>query len=227
MGGWPELVETRTIHAGAAPGTVVRLGLRDEILSNLPVSIISFYEHAVPADDLARGLAATLAAIPDFAGRVRTTAAGRLELVRSDDGVPFTVYTVEETLPEAAARGPMPSSGFCDHVDTAAAKTGDAPLLTVRISLLGDGGMAIGTSFNHVIGDMQTYMLFMRAWSAAVEGRPLPEVALVTDRDAHVEAAVPAHLVGEPSFRLPDPAERAVLDEVLQSSLRANRTLQV
>ena len=227
MGGWPQLVEERTVRAGTAPGTVVRLGLRDEILSNIPVAIVTFYEHAVPIDDLVQGLAVALAAVPVYGGRMRTTPEGRLEIVCSDDGVPFVVYTVDETLPEAVGRAPSPSNGLVDHVDTDAAKTGDAPLLGIRINLLGDGGMAIATAFNHAVGDMQTYMLLMRAWSAAVDGRPVTQAVVVPDLDAHVGAVVPEHTVGEVSFRLPDTEERALLDDTLQQSLRANRTLQV
>jgi len=226
MGGWPQLVETRTVRSGAAPGTVVRLGLRDEMLSNIPVTIILFYAHPLPVDDLAGGLARALGVVPVFGGRMRTVPDG-LEIVCGDEGVPMEVFAIDETLAEAVGRAAMPNSGLAAHCEATAAHDGSRPLLTVRISRLSDGGTAIGTSFHHSVGDMQTYMLLMRAWSAAVDGAPMPEVTVVEDRDGYLDRVLPPLDNDRTSFRVPDAAEAALLEAEIQASARANRAVQL
>jgi hypothetical protein len=226
MAGWPQLRETRIIKSGDAPGTVVRCGLRDTMLASVPASIVFFYDHPLPEEELAGGLARALAAVPVFGGRMRTVA-DRLEIVCSDAGVPLEFYTIDETLPEAIGRVAMPNSGLVDHCDAAAARTGDLPLLKVRVSRLADGGTAVGTSFCHAVGDLQTYMLLMRAWSAAASSMSGEEAVVVEDRDAYLDAILPPGDSGLPSFRLPDPEEAALLDAEIQASARANRTVQL
>jgi hypothetical protein len=63
----------------------------------------------------------------------------------------------------------MASSDFVDHVAAPAARAGGLPLLTVRVTRLSDGGMVLGCSWHHAVGDMHSFMLLMRAWSAFVE----------------------------------------------------------
>src|SRR3954471_9179455 len=155
MGGWPQLRETRTITSGRAPGTVVRCGLRDTMLSNVPVSIVLLFDHPLPGDRLAEGLAPALAAVRVLGGRMRLTGE-RLEIVCDDQGVPMEFYSMDEPLAETVGRAAMPSSGLANHCEATKARTGDAPLLTVRVSELAGGATAIGTSFHHSLGDMQT-----------------------------------------------------------------------
>jgi hypothetical protein len=70
---------------------------------------------------------------------------------------------------------------------------GWGPLCKVRVTQLADDATAIGFSWHHAIGDMQTLMLFMNAWAAAAAGKPLAEPVTVEDRDvvcAHVSEAL-------------------------------------
>ena len=226
MGGWPQLREARTVRSGRAPGTVIRCSTRDELLSRIPVSIVHFYPHQVPAEKLAQGLAGALETVPIFGGRMRTTG-DQMEIVCDDDGVPMEFYTIDETTTEAIGRVAMPSAGLANHCDALKAREGGLPLLTVRVTEFSDGGIALCPSFHHSLGDMQTYILFMQAWSAGVDGHPMPEVTVVEDRDAYIDGAVPADEAGPPSFRLPSAEEAEVLAAEVQASSRANRTVQI
>jgi hypothetical protein len=226
MGGWPQLRETRTVKSGQAPGTVIRCGLRDAMLAAVPVSIVHFFAHPLPPDELAQGLARALAAVPIFGARMRTSS-DLMEIVCSDDGVPMEFYTVDETLAEAIGRVAMPSSGLADHCESQKALDGGLPLLTIRVSEFSDGGTALGCSFHHSIGDLQSYLLFMQAWSAAVAGLPVPEAIVVEDRDAYIDGLLPPGEPAEPSFRIPEPEEAEVLAAEVQAIARANRVVQV
>ncbi|QMU68981.1 acyltransferase [Streptacidiphilus sp. P02-A3a] len=226
MSAWPELRESHTVRTGNPPGTVIRCGLVDTMLADLSVSVVYFFEQTLDEERLASGLARALELLPTFAGRLRTRA-DLLEIVCDDSGVPLAVYDMDETLAQAMARVTLPGSGLVDQVDAQAARDGELPLLTVRVSRLAGGGTALGCSWHHALGDVQTFMLLMRAWSAAVEQLPLPEALLLPDQDAYLEQVLPQQDSGRPGFRLPDPEQAVELRREFEAATRANRTVQV
>jgi Transferase family len=226
MSAWPELRESHTVRTGNPPGLVVRCGLVDTMLADLSVSVVYFFERTLDERQLAHGLAAALGLLPTFAGRLRTRA-DVLEIVCDDTGVPLTVYDLDQTLAEAMSRVTLPGSGLVDQVDAQGARQGGLPLLTVRVSRLAGGGTALGCSWHHALGDVQTFMLLMRAWSAAVEQLPLPEALLLPDQDAFLDQVLPQQDCGRPGFRLPEPEQAAVLRREFESATRSNRTAQV
>ena len=226
MSSWPELRDSRTVQAGRAPGTVIRCGVLETILADLPISVVFFYEKATDSELLAKGLSRALDQLPVFAGRLRTEGE-LLELVCDDAGVPLTTYDIDETLPEAVARVTMPGSGYADHVDAPKARLGGLPLFTARVSRLSDGGMVLGCSWHHSVGDLHSFMLLMQAWSAAVENLPLPDALLVEDPDNYFEDRLPAQDCGRPGFRFLDAEAMAGLNAEVERALRTNRTVQL
>ncbi|GAA4873659.1 acyltransferase [Kitasatospora terrestris] len=228
MSAWPQFRGVRTVTAGRATGTVVRCGLTDTMLADLSVSVVHFYERALDEDRLASGLAAALAAVPEFGGRLRTADDGVLEIVCDDAGVPMAAYEVDGTLEELMGRVTAPGGGdLVDPVDAAKARGGGLPLFTVRVTRPSAGGTALGCSWHHAVGDLQSFMLLMRAWSAAVEGGTVEPAVQVVDREAYLERHLPATDCGRPGFRVPDAAEAAALAAEVAAAGRANRTLQV
>lgn len=225
---WLRLSESRTVRPGTAAGppAVLRCGLMDALLADLPVSVVHFFEDALDEERLAAGLAVALERVPVFAGRLRT-AGDVLEIVCDGSGVPMDSYDVDETLRELMGRLTLPGAQLVDHVEATKARSGELPLLTVRISRTSDRGSALGVSWHHAVGDVQSFMLLMRAWSAAVEGRELPDVELVPDRDAYLDRVLPAEDCGRPGFRVPGPDEAAFLAREVAVSGRANRTVQM
>ncbi len=223
MAGWPRLRESRTVRTGRVTGMTVRCGLTDTTLAEVPVAVVFCYERAVDDDALAKGLSTALDVVPLFAGRVDRDG-DRLVITCDDSGVPMTTYDVDDTLGDAMNRVTMPGSGLVDPVNVAA---GDDQLLRVRVHRLADGGMTIGCSWHHAVGDMRSFMALMRAWSAAVAGLPLPEVSIVPDRDAYLDTVLPPADCGRPGFRLADETEAAGVRRVVEQAQRANRTVQI
>lgn len=228
MSGWLELRESRTVRPAvvAGPPAVLRCGLMDSLLGDLSVSVVHFFEDALDEERLAAGLAVALERVPVFAGRLRTTD-DVLEIVCDGSGVPMDSYDVAETLREAMGRVTLPGAQLVDHVEATKARGGTAPLLKVRISRTADGGSVLGVSWHHAVGDVQSFVLLMRAWSAAVEGRALPDVDLVPDRDTYLDRVLPTQDCGRPGFRVPDPEEAALLAHEVAVSGLANRTVQI
>lgn len=220
--------DTRLVRAGTAPGTVVRCTATDTLLFGMAVSVVLLYERAVGPDRLAAGLATALARLPLFAGSLRTGPDGRPEVVCDDAGVPFTVMDAPLTLAEAAGRMTLPTAGFVDTVPAGPHRPAAGPLASVRATRLADGGMAVGCSWHHTLGDLRSFMVLLDRWSAAVDGRPLPAVALTADRDAELDAVLPATGGAAVSgFRRPPPEEAAELAGALRAAPRANRVVQV
>ncbi|RKE18926.1 acyltransferase [Streptomyces sp. TLI_171] len=217
----------RTVRAGRPGPGPVRCSVGDLLLADLPVSVVFFHDRALDPDTLADGLARALDRLPEFAGRLRTTEDGDLWIDTDDSGIPFTVADAPYTLTEAFDRMALPAGGLVDHVRAAEARRGDLPLLTVRLNRLTDGGCALGISWHHAVGDMQTFATLLRTWSACTEGTPLPEVDRAPDRDLHLDAHLPAEDCGTPALRLPDPAETAELRRAFAAATLANRTVQI
>jgi len=222
----PQLSESRTIHSGRGSGMVISCGLTDIMFADITTSVVLFFERALDDAGLADGLAAALDRVPAFAGRLRA-GDGTLDIVCDDEGVPMTTFDLGETLNEAIGRVTLPGSGLADHVDAPLARAGGHPLLKVRVSRLADGGTALGCSWHHAVGDMQSFMLLMRAWSAAVEGNPLPEVLIVPDREAYLDEVLPAEDLGRPGIRLLDDDEAARLEGEIGAAIMTGRTVQV
>jgi hypothetical protein len=220
--------ETRTVRSGRAPGTVVRCGLDDTMLSVMPVNAVFYFERTLDPARLAEGLADALDRAPVFGGTLRTRD-GAVEIVCDDIGVPLRTVDLDEDLAAAVGRAPLPGAGFVDQVDAWTAREGGIPLMTVRVNQLADGGTALGCSFSHAVGDMNSFMVFMRAWSAAVEGAQPPDVLIVADRDAYLDQTLPPDDSGRPSIWLPDPdqAEQRGRDFAVAFAPDANRMVHL
>jgi hypothetical protein len=196
------------------------------LLADVPVSVVFVFPGALSEDKLADGLATALARVPVFAGRLRTRPDG-LDILCDDSGVPFTTSATEDTVADVVARVTLPGSGYVRHVDAPATRHGTEPLLSVHATRLADGPTVVGCSFQHAVGDMRTFMLLMRAWSAAVEGTPPPEVLQLPDRDEYLSSVLPPTDCGRPGVRVPDEAEAAALRREVELAVIANRTVQV
>jgi Transferase family len=224
--GWPTLLESRTVRSGRSDGAVIRCGLADLMLAGLPVSVVFFFDQVLDHARLAEALAQALACAPAFAGRLREDGE-TLEIVCDDSGAPLSVYDLDDTLEQAIGRATMPGSDLVDLVDANGARSGAGPLLTVRISRLSDGGTALGCSWHHAVGDMQSFMTLMRAWSAAASDVEPVRAVQVPDRDAYLDSVLPDRDCGRPSLRRVDREEAAGLDREVANALRANRTVQI
>jgi hypothetical protein len=219
-------VTVREVHAGHAPGIAVHCGLMDMLMADLSTSVVFFFAAELDAGRLATGLAQALRQVPVFGGRLRA-GDGTLEIDCSDAGVPLAVSALADSLPEAIGRLRLPGPRLADHIDARAARAGGQPLLTVRVSALAGGGTAVGCSWHHAVGDMGSFALLMRAWSAAVDGTPAPVVSLQPDPDAVLARAAPATDSGRPGFRLLTPAEEAEQMPAMEAAVRGTRTVQV
>lgn len=198
------MLRADTITAGRTASDVT-CGLVDRIHSNY-VSVGFVFEHEVDETRLLEGLRSALRLVPTFAGRLRVRPGG-VDIVCSDAGVPVTVHDVDTTRDGAVADMANPGTVFGDTVDLESLPLEQCPLLAVRLYRLADGARAIGCTWHHTVGDLHSFMLFMRAWSASVEGVEPPQVLIVDDRDAFLDEFLPVNDSGRSAYRLLTPRE--------------------
>lgn len=195
------------------------------MVANLAVHIVFFFERHLDMTALARSFGQALTNLPIFAGRMALVD-GAMRIRCEGQGVPFTSVSSGRTLGEAI-RSASQDSGLwlIDPVNGATARWGLGPLCKVRVTHLADNATAIGFSWHHAIGDMQTAMHFMNAWAAAASDEPLAEPLIVEDRAAYLDEHLPADGAREPGVRSLGLVEFARSAVYLAKDARKQRTL--
>ncbi len=194
-------------------------------MANLAVHIVFFYRERLDTDVLADAFAKALTILPLFAGRM-TVVDGRMAIRCVGQGVPFTSASSPRTLDDAIASTSTDTGGWLvDAVNGATARWGIGPLCKVRVTHLADDTTAIGISWHHVIGDVQTLTIFMNAWAAAAAGKPIAVPVIVDDRAGYLDTRLPPDGAQEPGVRLLRPAEVARSALYLAKDARKQRTL--
>lgn len=205
----------------------IRCNVGDAIVANLAVHIVFFFERRLDAGALTDAFADALRAFPVFAGRI-VRVDGAMHIRCGDQGVPFTSVSSDRTLHDAI-RSVSEDTGrwLVDPVNGATARQGWGPLCAVRVTHLAGGATAIGVAWHHLVGDMQTLMHFMNAWSAAAAGKPLAEPVIVGDRAAYLDEHLPVDGACEPGVRCLRISEIARSALYLATDARTQRTLSV
>lgn len=218
---------TQLIRPADAERIDIRCNVADAIVANLAIHLVFFFERHLDTDALAGGFARALAAFPLFAGRMAPNV-GRMRIRCAAQGVPFTSATSGRSLADAIDSVARDDGlWLVDPVNASIARWGRGALCTVRVTHLADGATAIGFSWHHVLGDMQTAMLLINAWAAAADGEPVAEPLIVEDRAAYLERRLPSDGAREPGVRCLGPGETARSLAYLAKNARRQRTLTI
>jgi hypothetical protein len=117
----------------------------------------------------------------------------------NDAGVPMMTADSDATLAEAMASVTgVRDQRLVDVMSRSKARTGRAPVFTVRVTHLGDGSTVLGVCWHHSLGDMATFMGLARAWSAALDGgraSRLLSIAVDTRRRLGLDPSLVGNLV--------------------------------
>lgn len=227
---------TRLIRPLNARRLDIRCNVGDAIVANLALHFVFFFERRLDTGALTGAFERALANLPIFAGRM-AMADGAMRIRCEGRGVPFTCVSSDRSLHEAirstsqdaGTSAPRVRGGIwlVDPVNGAAARWGWGPLCKVRVTHFADDATAIGFSWHHAIGDMQTLMLFMNAWAAAAAGKPLAEPLIVEDRAAYLDERLPADGARTAGVRCLGLTELARSAAYLAKDARRQRTLSL
>jgi hypothetical protein len=220
-------VSTQLIRPLHAQRLEIRCNVGDAIVANLATHFVFFFERHLDARALGRAFAHALTNLPVFAGRM-VLDNGRMRIRCEGQGVPFTCVSSGRTLDDAIRSASEDTGGWLiDPVNGATARWGLGPLCKVRVTHLADDATAIGFSWHHAIGDMQTFMIFMNAWAAAAAGKPLAEPLIVEERAAYLDEHLPADGARQPGVRCLGLAELARSALYLAKDARKQRTVSL
>lgn len=205
----------------------IRCNVGDVALANVAVHLVFFFERRLDRKALAGAFAHALTSFPIFAGRMALVG-GRMRIRCNGQGAPFTSVSSDRTLREAFHSVSEDRGGWLiDPVNGVTARWGFGPLCKVRVTHLADNATAIGFSWHHAVGDMQTAMHFMNAWAAAAADKPLADALIVEDRAAYLDAHLPADGAREPGVRCLGLAEIARSALYIAKDARKQRTLSL
>jgi hypothetical protein len=218
---------TQLIKPTQAQRLDIRCNVGDAVVANLAIHLVFFFERRLDTRALTRAFAHALTNLPIFAGRMAMVD-GTMRIRCEGQGVPVTSGSSARTLREAI-RSASEDNGLwlIDPVNGATARWGWGPLCKVRVTHLADGATAIGFSWHHAIGDVQTLMHFMNAWAAAAADKPLASPLIVEDRAAYLDEHLPADGAWEPGVRCLGLAEFAHSVLYLAKDAQKQRTLSL
>ncbi|MCC7382192.1 MAG: hypothetical protein IT384_10200 [Deltaproteobacteria bacterium] len=208
------------------PALTVVGSTHDRLLQHAPISVAFFFEGTLDAVVLAGALAQALERVPVFAGRLSPGA--RLEIACDGSGAAWSTARSGRTLAQvldAVERGE--ALELVDMVDTRKARAERGPLLTARLAHLADGSSVLGVGWHHSVGDMHSFMLLMRAWSEAHQGRPATEALVVEDREGYLRQRVPRGGSTRPGLRVLSALDRARLVPFALWTLKRMQTMRV
>jgi hypothetical protein len=220
-------MSTQLIRPAQAQQREIRCNVGDVIVANLALHIVFFFERRLDTTTLTRAFARAITSVPIFAGRMALVD-GEMCIRYGAHGIPFTCVSSSRTLRDAIGAASQDRGGWLvDAVNGVTARWGFGPLCTVRVTQFVDDATAIGFSWHHAVGDMQTVMLLMNAWTAAAAGEPVREPLIVDDRAAYLDEHLPRDGASEPGVRCLRLAELGRSAVYMAKDARRQRTLSV
>lgn len=178
-------LKSRQLTASEESQKVIRCSLADFMVKDLSIPVLLFFKERLSEEGVRKSLQKALNAFPAFSGRIRLKG-NSLEILCNNKGISYSTLEREVTLEEAMNK--MLSGERSKLVELINAKRAikkGEPLLTVRLSFFRGGGSCLGICWHHSIGDMHTFMYFLREWSGA-NSKEMKEGILVEERDEYL-----------------------------------------
>lgn len=166
---------------------IIRCNVFDEVLKDVPVAVAFYYKKAVDDIALKQALKIALEAYDLFAARL-TYRENRFCIDCDNQGVGFSVVHHNVGMSEVLNDqfNPIYSELLFEQINPKTVITLQEAVLTTRVNYFNDGSMCLGMVWHHAIGDMQSFMSFMNAWSNAVSGVEHVKPVRVEDRHQHM-----------------------------------------
>ena len=175
------------VRANKHTPQTVNCSIMDILLKNLPVPVVLFYRQAVDRDTLIDALKQVLSDFPIFTGRLKSIN-NNLSIDCNNQGVEVCVTQEDLLLEQLLQELPtIERSRLVNTIDPKKTIVDGSPITTIKIAYFADGGMTIGVCWHHSIGDMQTFICMMQAWSKIVSDREYDLPLIVPERDEYLE----------------------------------------
>jgi hypothetical protein len=162
----------------------VKCSVNDHLAFSAPVSVLYFYHQIIHKDVIINALKTALHDFPIFAGRLFKSSEA-LWIHCENQGVQVSsVWLNGKIAVSLSDLQGLDALKFVDLIDPFKALKNQLPLLTIKLSYA-EEGMVIGYCWHHSLGDMATFMLFLKALSATAQGKSYPLPYMPLDRACH------------------------------------------
>lgn len=166
---------------------LIRCNISDQLLSNIAVPVVFFYEKSIDYNLMIESLKEVLNDFPVFAGIMRNID-NYLHIDCNNKGVLFSItkddcilgVVIKELLNTKAER-------LVNIINAKKTIRDQSPIMTIKLNYYACGGMSLGVCWHHAIGDMHTFMLFMKAWSNKANNKVYNFPLIVKDRDEYLQ----------------------------------------
>ena len=140
----------------------------DQLVKNLPVSVVFFYKKSIHHNLLIDALKKVLSDFPIFAGTLKNID-NIFHIDCNNKGLLFSVTKDDCTLNYLLEKlSIIEKKRLVDIINPKTVISAQSPIMTIKINNFTCGGISIGVCWHHSIGDMHTFMCFMKAWSNTV-----------------------------------------------------------
>lgn len=171
---------------------IIKCSLTDHFVFRIPVSVAFFYPQAIAADLIIEGLQGVLKDFPIFAG-VLTKQDNQLFINCNNQGISLNIAYYNANLSEQLTKISMlKAQKLIDVIHPSRNLKEQGPLLTIKLNYFNDG-MVIGYCWHHSVGDMSTFMTFLKALSHYCQGKSYEAPLIVSDRDAYLQNLYSGH----------------------------------
>ena len=182
----PLQAETFLVQADSYNPQIIQCSIQDQLLKNIPVSVVFFYRQSIAHNLLINSLQKVLCDFPIFAGVLKSID-GNLFLDCNNQGVQFSVTeedcNIEQVLHELPA---IKKKRLVPIINSKKIISNQSPILVIKLTYFTCGGMVLGLSWHHSVGDMHTFMYFMQAWSNVVNQKEYIAPLIVKERDEYL-----------------------------------------
>ena len=166
---------------------VIQCNAFDEVLREVPVAVAFYYKDAVDGETLKQSLKVALEAFDLFSARL-VYMDDRFCIDCDNQGAGFSIvnhqFPMNDVLQDQF--NPIYSELLFEQINPKTVIKRKEAVLTARVNYFNDGSMCLAMVWHHAIGDMQTFMSFMRAWSNAFSGDVTVAPLMVDDRHEHM-----------------------------------------
>ena len=178
------------VQAEQTTSQVVTCSITDRLLERFSISVVFFYREELSPKLLITSLRKVLVDFSIFSGRLKIVD-DNLLIDCNNQGVQFSLCFESCSLVRALKE--LSQTNLRNLIDPLIAKdvlAGQSPLLTIRLTQFDCGGTALGICWHHSIGDMHTFMHFMKAWSAATNREHYDAPLVIEHRNAYLQERI-------------------------------------
>ncbi len=179
--------QTFIVQANRHVQQVITCSVADQFTKNIPVPVVFFYRESFEYQELIECLKEVLSDFPIFAGILKQER-HNLYIDCNNQGVQFEIKTEDSTLNQILEEfTTIKKDKLINMINPQKVISSQSFVMNIQLTYFACGGMALGICWHHSVGDMHTFMQFMKAWSNSVNKKEYTPPLIVQERNKYLE----------------------------------------